>query len=129
MVSVEFDGHFKVNRINGRINQSLLKADRLRLVPGSHEVEVTLREFPDDHTGTIRISVADHQILQLKGRIEGANPFIEVWDLNPSSGKPVKIATHPLHWHKSPAANMPPPSNPRQWRRSATALAFGGESR
>lgn len=108
---LEFDGHFKVNRINGRITQSLMKADQFRLVPGSHEVELTLREYPEEYTGTIAISVADHQTLQLKSKREGPDQFVELWDLTPETGEPVKLAMHKLGWRKSTYANAPPRAN------------------
>lgn len=107
---LKFDGHFRVDRINGQLTQSPNKADQLRLVPGSHEIGFTLRAFPDEYADTIMISVADQQTLQLKSKQQGPNHFVELWNLSDESGKPVKIATHRLDGPKATYANTPPRS-------------------
>ncbi|MBT5902913.1 MAG: hypothetical protein HOH58_12485 [Opitutaceae bacterium] len=105
---LEFDGQFRVDRVNGRLTHSLQAAEQLRLVPGTHEVEFTLRAHPDEYTSTVAVSVADHQTLQLKSKNDGPNQFVELWDLTSPTGQPVKISTHKLDGRRSTYANIHP---------------------
>ena len=83
---LEFDGQFRVDRVNGRLTHSLQAAEQLRLVPGTHEVELTLRAHPDEYTSTV----------------------VELWDLTSPTGQLVKISTHKLDGRRSTYANIHP---------------------
>ena len=95
---LQFDGKFEVLRINGQQQDTReLAAEQMKLVPGHHELELIVREYRLEGVGTIPLTVADGQVLEVTSIRDGASLNVEVWDVTDQKRDPLKIATHALN--------------------------------
>ncbi len=108
---LEFDGRFLVTGVNGRPEESRKLQKQMKLVPGTHEIEVVAQEYQLEGTGVIPLTVADGQVLELTTERDGAELNVDVWDITDHNRDPLKIATHAMEITASAYTNVGSRSN------------------
>ncbi len=94
--ALEFDGRFQVTSINGRPEESRKLQQRMKLVPGTHVVEVIALGYRLRGVGAIPLSLVDGQVLKLTTQQDGASMVAELWDVTDQGNEPVKLGSYPL---------------------------------
>lgn len=90
---LKFDGKFEVTRINGKVEESRKLQQQMKLVPGTHEIEVIAKEYRLEGIGVIPLTVTDGQVLELTTERDGAELKVVVWDVTDAKNAPVKLAS------------------------------------
>ena len=93
---LKFDGKFEVVRINGRLENSRMMPQEMKLVPGQHELELITRDHGLEGSGTIPLNVAEGQVLELTSYRDGVSLNVEIWEVTDHNRDRRKLATYAM---------------------------------
>ncbi len=87
---------FEITNVDGNTRSSLKPLERIRFIPGDHNIDFVVKDHEYEGSGRLEITVAPEQVLRVTAKKDQIDFIVSVWDISKADQKPLLVSTMKL---------------------------------